>query len=67
MHNVEQRIEKARAMYCMNNCPYAHRKDCVDCLASKDKRTRRKVLKHMLSIGIPEDMAREMIIGGKNL
>ena len=67
MHNVEERVEKARANYCMNHCLFADRKDCINCLNAKEKTTRRRVLRHMLKLGIPEELAREMIIGGKNL
>lgn len=65
MHIVDERIEKARAMFCIFHCPY--QKECINCLAAKEKKTRRKIFKHMLAVGIPEELAREMIIGGKNL
>ena len=61
----ESRLEKERAKFCMDHCPFP--KKCVDCLASATASRKKKALKHMLEIGIPEKLARDMIIGGKNL
>ena len=61
---IDYELEKARVKFC-STCPY--KPDCVDCLESGHRPTRVKALKRALSLGIPESLARDMVIGGKNI
>lgn len=61
---VEEELEYYRAQFC-TTCPFSP--DCRNCVESTYRPTRIKALKRALDMGIPEEYARLVILGGKNI
>lgn len=63
--SVEEELEHYRAYFC-TNCPWGE-KECRNCVESNFKPTKLKVLKKALEMGIPEEYARGIVVGGSNV